>query len=148
MRIATKSSIINVSTEKKLRQFANNLSKKLKQGDTFFLFGEMGVGKTTLVKYLINNLQIQCNQNITEVTSPTFNIMNEYKIDDLLIKHYDLYRLKSHDELKDLNMFDYNDNEILLVEWPEIIKNEPNLVTKLYFKYDNQYHKRFINVLS
>ena len=45
-------------------------------------------------------------------------------------------------------MFDYNDNEILLVEWPEIIKNEPNLVTKLYFKYDNQYHKRFINVLS
>ncbi len=148
MRIATKSSIINVSTEKKLRQFANNLSKKLKQGDTFFLFGEMGVGKTTLVKYLINNLQIQCNQNITEVTSPTFNIMNEYKIDDLLIKHYDLYRLKSPDELKGLNLFDESEKSILLIEWPQIIKKEPNSVIKLYFEYKNDYQDRFINVIN
>ena len=148
MRIATKSSIINVSTEKKLRQFANNLSKKLKQGDTFFLFGEMGVGKTTLVKYLINNLQIQCNQNITEVTSPTFNIMNEYKIDDLLIKHYDLYRLKSPEELKDLNLFDESEKSVLLIEWPQIIKKEPNSVIKLYFEYKNDYQDRFINVIN
>jgi|TARA_B100001059_G_C17779959_1_gene553578 tRNA threonylcarbamoyladenosine biosynthesis protein TsaE len=148
MRIATKSSIINVSTEKKLRQFANNLSKKLKQGDTFFLFGEMGVGKTTLVKYLINNLQIQCNQNITEVTSPTFNIMNEYKIDDLLIKHYDLYRLKSPDELKGLNLFDESEKSVLLIEWPQIIKKEPNSVIKLYFEYKNDYQDRFINVIN
>ena len=148
MRIATKSSIINVSTEKKLRQFANNLSIKLKQGDTFFLFGEMGVGKTTLVKYLINNLQIQCNQNITEVTSPTFNIMNEYKIDDLLIKHYDLYRLKSPDELKGLNLFDESEKSVLLIEWPQIIKKEPNSVIKLYFEYKNDYQDRFINVIN
>ena len=148
MPIATKSSIINVSTEKKLRQFANNLSKKLKQGDTFFLFGEMGVGKTTLVKYLINNLQIQCNQNITEVTSPTFNIMNEYKIDDLLIKHYDLYRLKSPDELKGLNLFDESEKSVLLIEWPQIIKKEPNSVIKLYFEYKNDYQDRFINVIN
>ena len=148
MRIATKSSIINVSTEKKLRQFANNLSKKLKQGDTFFLFGEMGVGKTTLVKYLINNLQIQCNQNITEVTSPTFNIMNEYKIDDLLIKHYDLYRLKSPDELKGLNLFDESEKSVLLIEWPQITKKEPNSVIKLYFEYKNDYQDRFINVIN
>ncbi len=148
MRIATKSSIINVSTEKKLRQFANNLSKKLKQGDTFFLFGEMGVGKTTLVKYLINNLQIQCNQNITEVTSPTFNIMNEYKIGDLLIKHYDLYRLKSPDELKGLNLFDESEKSVLLIEWPQIIKKEPNSVIKLYFEYKNDYQDRFINVIN
>ena len=55
----------------------------------------MGVGKTTFVKYLINNIQLKFNQKITEVTSPTFNIMNEYNINDLSIKHYDLYRLKS-----------------------------------------------------
>ena len=148
MHIATKGSKIDISSEKKLEEFSKKLSIELKQGDVFFLFGEIGVGKTTFVKYLINNLQLRSKLKLTDVTSPTFNIMNEYQVGTLLIKHYDLYRLKSHDELKDLNMFDYNDNEILLVEWPEIIKNEPNLVTKLYFKYDNQYHKRFINVLS
>ena len=59
----------------------------------------MGVGKTTFVKYLINNLQLKSKKNLTEVTSPTFNIMNEYNIGNLVIKHYDLYRLKSSKEL-------------------------------------------------
>ena len=94
MRIATKSSKIDISTEEKLEQFTKNLSQKIKKGDIFFLFGEMGVGKTTFVKYLINNLQLKFDESNTEVTSPTFNIMNEYHIGDLLVKHYDLYRLK------------------------------------------------------
>ena len=148
MPIATKNDIIDLSSENKTEELANKVLAKIKLGDVVFLYGEMGVGKTTFVRYFINGLQKKNKLKLTEVTSPTFNIMNEYQVGTLLIKHYDLYRLKSHDELKDLNMFDYNDNEILLVEWPEIIKNEPNLVTKLYFKYDNQYHKRFINVLS
>ena len=146
MRIATKSSKIDISSEKQLEEFAKNLGTKLKQGDVFFLFGEMGVGKTTFVKYLINNLQLRFKQKLTEVTSPTFNIMNEYNIDDLLIKHYDLYRLKSSDELKDLNLFDENDNAILLIEWPQIIKKKPNLITKLYFEYENEYRNRYIKI--
>ena len=93
MHTATKSSNIDISTEKKLEEFAKGLNQKIEKGTVFFLFGEMGVGKTTFVKYLINNLQLKFNQNITEVTSPTFNIMNEYLIGDILIKHYDLYRL-------------------------------------------------------
>ena len=145
MHTATKGSKIDISSEKKLEEFAKKLSIELKKGDILFLFGEMGVGKTTFVKYLINNLQIKSKQKFTEVTSPTFNIMNEYSVGTLLIKHYDLFRLKSHDELKDLDLFDGNDNEILLIEWPEIIKKEPDLVKKLYFKYENQYQKRFIN---
>ena len=78
MRIATKSSKIDISTEEKLEQFTKNLGQKIKKGDIFFLFGEMGVGKTTFVKYLINNLQLKFNESNIEVTSPTFNIMNEY----------------------------------------------------------------------
>ena len=74
--------------------------------------------------------------------------MNEYDIDGLLIKHYDLYRLKSISELKDLNIFDENDNAILFIEWPQIIKEKPNLVTKLYFEYDNGYQNRFVKILS
>ena len=146
MHTATKGSKINISSEKKLGEFANNLSSKLKQGDIFFLYGEMGVGKTTFVKFLINNMQIRSKKKLTEITSPTFNIMNEYDINGLLVKHYDLYRLKSVDELEDLNIFDENDKAILLIEWPQIIRKEPNLVTKLYFEYENEYQNRFIKM--
>ena len=146
MHTATKGSKINISSEKKLGEFANNLSSKLKQGDIFFLYGEMGVGKTTFVKFLINNMQLRSKIKITEITSPTFNIMNEYDINGLSIKHYDLYRLKSVDELEDLNIFDENDKAILLIEWPQIIKKEPNLVTRLYFEYENEYQNRFIKI--
>ena len=146
MHTATKSSKINISSEKKLEEFANNLSPRLKQGDIFFLYGEMGVGKTTFVKFLINNMQIRSKKKLTEITSPTFNIMNEYDINGLLVKHYDLYRLKSVDELEDLNIFDENDKAILLIEWPQIIKKEPNLVTRLYFEYENEYQNRFIKI--
>ena len=148
MHIATKGSKVDISSKKKLEEFANNLSTKLKKGDILFLFGEMGVGKTTFVKYLINNLQHISKNNLTEVTSPTFNIMNEYNIGSLLIKHYDLYRLKSSNELKDLNLFDENDKAILLIEWPQIIKKKPNLVTKLYFEYDNDYQNRSIKITN
>ena len=146
MHTATKGSKVDISSEKKLGEFANNLSSKLKQGDIFFLYGEMGVGKTTFVKFLINNMQIRSKKKLTEITSPTFNIMNEYDINGLLVKHYDLYRLKSADELEDLNIFDENDKAILLIEWPQIIKKEPNLVTKLYFEYENEYQNRFIKI--
>ena len=146
MHTATKGSKVDISSEKKLGEFANNLSSKLKQGDIFFLYGEMGVGKTTFVKFLINNIQLRSKKKLTEITSPTFNIMNEYDINGLLIKHYDLYRLKSADELEDLNIFDENDKSILLIEWPQIIRKEPNLVTKLYFEYENEYQNRFIKI--
>ena len=148
MHTATKGSKVDISSEKKLGEFANNLSSKLKQGDIFFLYGEIGVGKTTFVKFLINNMQIRSKKKLTEITSPTFNIMNEYDINGLLVKHYDLYRIKSTEELWDLNLFDNNDKAILLIEWPQIIKKEPNFVTKLYFEYENEYQNRFIKIFT
>ena len=148
MHIATKGSKIDISLEEQLEEFSKNLSTELRQGNIFFLFGEMGVGKTTFVKYLINNLQLRLKQKKTEVTSPTFNIMNEYYIDGLIIKHYDLYRLKSPNELKDLNLFEENSNAILLIEWPQIIEKKPNLITKLYFEYENNYQSRYIQIFN
>ena len=148
MRIATKnSSQINISSEEKLEEFAKNLAKDIKKGEIFFLYGEMGVGKTTFVKHLINKLQLKFDNKIIEVTSPTFNIMNEYYLGDFIIKHYDLYRLKSDNELKELNLFENNDDDILLIEWPEIIKKEPTSLIKLYFEYRNDFKERFLKVL-
>ena len=80
MPIATKSDFINLSSEKKTEELAKKISKKLKLGHVVFFVGEMGVGKTTFIRYLINNFQKQNGLKITEVTSPTFNLLNEYQI--------------------------------------------------------------------
>ncbi len=148
MHTATKkSSHIDISSEKKLEECVKRLTQKVKKGDSFFLYGEMGVGKTTFVKYFINNLQLKFNKELTEVTSPTFNIMNEYIIENFVVKHYDLYRLKSSNELKDLNLFENND-DILCIEWPEIIKEEPSSIKKLYFEYKNDFKNRFLKIIN
>ena len=109
MLIATRGSKIDISSEKKTEEIAKKINSEIKPGDILFLYGEMGVGKTTFVKYLINDFQLKFNEQLTEVTSPTFNIMNEYKVSDIIIKHYDLYRLKSAEELDNLNLFEKND---------------------------------------
>ena len=120
--------------------------KKIKPKDVIFLHGEMGVGKTTFVKYLINGFQKQNNQITTEVTSPTFNILNEYQIKKIKINHYDLYRLNSVNELKDLNLFDDKLNSITLIEWPQIIIEKPKQLIELNFEYAKDYQKRFVQV--
>ena len=70
MPIATKSSRINISDEKKTKLIAEIFSKNIKSGDTLLFSGELGVGKTTFIKYLINSLQLIFNQSITEIPSP------------------------------------------------------------------------------
>tara|TARA_Y100000591_G_C21756311_1_gene657565 strand:+ start:53 stop:499 length:447 start_codon:yes stop_codon:yes gene_type:complete len=148
MHIATKGSKIDISSEKRLEELAKKFTVKVNNGDIFYLLGEMGVGKTTFVKYFINNLQSQLNQKITEVNSPTFNIMNEYIIGDKIIKHYDLYRINYENELNELNIFGDIEQEIIFIEWPQIIEKSPNLVTKLYFEYENEYKNRYINIIN
>ena len=148
MLIATKGSKINISSKKKLEDFVKKIKNKIKPGNIIFLYGEMGVGKTTFAKYLINIFQLEYNEKLTEVTSPTFNILNEYQIKDFTIKHYDLYRLNSKKDLIDLNMFEKNEKSILLVEWPEIIKQKPNFLIRLFFEYENDYKDRIIKILD
>ena len=75
MPIATSSDKIVLSSEKKTEEFANKFLKKLKVGSIVFLYGEMGVGKTTFVRYLINGLQKINGLRLTEITSPTFNLL-------------------------------------------------------------------------
>ena len=146
MPIATKNEKIDLSSETKTEEFALKFLKKIKLKDVIFLYGEMGVGKTTFVKYLINGFQKENNEIITEVTSPTFNILNEYQIKKIKINHYDLYRLNSANELKDLNLFDDKLNSITLIEWPQIIIEKPKQLIELNFEYAKDYQKRFVKV--
>ncbi len=84
------------------------------------------------------------NLNLTEITSPTFNILNEYKVKQMKINHYDLYRLNSEDELKNLDLFSDLTNTITLVEWPEIINTKPKNLIELEFSYDENYKNRSV----
>ena len=100
MRIAIKSKKIYLSSENKIQKLTKKILTKLKLGDIIFLYGEIGVGKTTFVRYLVNELQKKNKIKLSQVTSPTFNLLNEYKINDFKIIHYDLFRLESAKELK------------------------------------------------
>ena len=146
MPTATSSDKIILSSEKKTEELANKLLKKLKLGDVIFLYGEIGVGKTTFVRYLINGFQKENNIKLTEVTSPTFNIINEYEINQTKINHYDLFRLKSVEETKNLGLFDDLTNSITLVEWPQIIKEKPKNLIEFDFKYENDHQQRFVQI--
>ena len=147
MPIAIKNSIIDISSEETTRKLAKELSDYLKGGEIVFLYGEMGVGKTTFVKYLINQFQIKKKLQITEVTSPTFNLLNEYEVDDLVIKHYDLFRLKDKSEVKNLDLFDNNKNTITIIEWPQLIIKDNLIKTiDLIFNYENELNNRSVKI--
>ena len=148
MPIATKENKLDISSEKKLEEVAKKVKSNLKNGDILYLFGEIGVGKTTFVKYLIHEFQKVNNEKLTEVTSPTFNIMNEYNVGEITIKHYDLFRIKSYQEIEDLNLFDNKKKSIFFIEWPQIIKKNPDSIIKLFFEYDNNYQNRYIKIID
>ena len=149
MHTATKSSRINISEEGKTKSIAEIFSKNIKAGNILFFKGELGVGKTTFIKYLINFLQKNNNQSLTEIPSPTFNLVNEYKLENLVIKHYDLYRINNEKELINLSIFEESIDQIILIEWPEIIKNyKTNNVIDLIFEYDEEYKRRFLTISS
>ena len=146
MHIATNSEIIDISLEVKAAELAKNFSNILKKGDVVCFYGEIGVGKTTFIRYLINSLQINNHLNVTEITSPTFNLVNEYDVGVFTIQHYDLYRLKNSDEAKNIGLLE-NQKEILtLIEWPEKINIKINNKIDLLFEYGKDMNKRFLSI--
>ena len=146
MHIATNSEIIDISLEVKTAELAKNFAKILKKNDKVFFHGEIGVGKTTFIRYLINCLQVNNHLNPTEVTSPTFNLVNEYDVGIFMIQHYDLYRLTNSEEIKNIGLFE-NQKEILtLIEWPEKINNKIDNKIDLFFEYGENMNKRFLSI--
>ena len=146
MPIATKSDKIELSSEKNIEELAGKFLNKIKPGDIIFLYGEIGVGKTTFVRYLVNNFQKQNKLEITEVTSPTFNLLSEYQINQIKINHYDLFRLKSPEEINNLDLFGDSKNSITLIEWPQMIKEKPKNLIELFFEYEKNHQTRSIQI--
>lgn len=97
----------------------------------FLFYGDMGAGKTTLIKSLCTNLGTQEN-----ITSPTFSIVNEYRADGTMIYHFDFYRLKNQNEALDLGYEEYfYSGNYCFIEWPEKIAS---LLPPHYIRIDIQ----------
>ena len=147
MLTAIKNSKIDITSEKSTKEFAEKLTSYFGGGEHIFLYGDMGVGKTTFVRYFINKFQTNEQLKLTEVTSPTFNLLNEYETNNFVIKHYDLFRIKKSSEIKDLDIFEKNEKIITLVEWPQLLKNNNKVKSiDLLFKYENELKNRIVEI--
>ena len=129
-----------------LRLISNKIADNVSKIDCIFLIGEIGVGKTTLTRHLINNIQSQNGLKETEVLSPTFNLLYEYEIKDLKIMHYDLYRIKKAEELEHLGIFSENEKTIKIVEWPDLIKTPLTNKLEVHLEYGKNDNERKMNI--
>ena len=147
MPIAIKDSKIDITSEKLTKELAKKFTKYLKGGEFIFLYGEMGVGKTTFVKYFINEFQTLHNLPHSEITSPTFSLLNEYQVKDIRIKHYDLFRINRKEDIKNLDVFEKDNKLITLVEWPQLIADKEDIrFIALTFNYLNDLNDRSVDI--
>ena len=146
MLIATRSSKIDISKESSTAKFARKFSKVLKVGDVVLLHGEIGAGKTTFIRYLIHSLEKKNKVKLGEITSPTFSILNEYEIKNITIRHYDLFRIKDSNEIKNIGIYENIQDFITFIEWPDKIQKKIKKKYNLYFKYNSKLNMRSLEV--
>lgn len=106
--------IINSKTE--MAALAKEIAAQSKVGDIIGLKGTLGAGKSFFAKNFINALSAEPR----EILSPTFNLVYSYQTKISEVFHFDLYRLKSVEELENIGFFDALQSGICLIEWPEI----------------------------
>ena len=131
-----------------LNSLSQKVADKLDKNDCIFLIGEIGVGKTTFTRYLINHLQEKNGEKITEVLSPTFNLLYEYDLKTIKIMHYDLYRIKDEKELKHLGIFLDKKDTIKIIEWPQLINIPLPDKLEIYLDYVKNEKEREIKFIG
>ena len=130
------------------KYFSENISKIINPGDIIFLYGEIGVGKTTFVRFCINYLESKNRIKNSDVLSPTFNIVYDYDVGSTKIIHYDLFRLKNYKDISQLGMFENSQNCIKIIEWPELIKEKPRDRIDIFFQYSKLVNFRKVEIIG
>ena len=113
----------NINSTDDTKNFAKILVEKINTKSVILLQGELGVGKTTLVKFLLEDLG--CNQL---VSSPSFNILNIYESNIGEVFHFDLYRIHSTLELEEIGFFHALSSGVVIIEWPQLIAEHLSLM--------------------
>ena len=112
------------------------------------LQGELGVGKTTFSRFIINELYFKNNiKKPNLISSPTYPILLTYDLSSFEIYHYDLYRIKDQKELRELDIFENIKNSITLIEWPELLIDLPFTDNHYFIRLDlHSEDKRIVNL--
>ena len=130
------------------KNFSEDIAKIIDNGDVIFLYGQIGTGKTTFVRFLINFLETKNKINQSDILSPTFNIVYDYEIGKKKILHYDLYRLKNYRDILELGMFETSKDHIKIIEWPELIEVKPRDRVDISFQYSKLTNAREVKILG
>ncbi|RCL03571.1 MAG: tRNA threonylcarbamoyladenosine biosynthesis protein TsaE [Candidatus Tokpelaia sp. JSC161] len=126
--------IIHLTNEKKTKILGKKIASILEKGDIIALQGDLGVGKTTLARAVIRTI---ADNDVLEVPSPTFSLVQTYENKNFPITHTDLYRLRSHEEIYELNFEQALEEGVLIIEWPEKVKNLIDPYISISLQYNN-----------
>ena len=137
-----------IKSLEQLNTISKKIADQLSINDCIYLIGEIGVGKTTFARYLINYLQKKEGIKITDVLSPTFNLLYEYDLKKYKIMHYDLYRIKNVKELGQLGIFHDNEKSIKIIEWPNLIQIPIPDKLEVHFNYVNNENERELKFIG
>ena len=133
---------------KDTKNFSKSISELTMEGDVIFLYGDIGVGKTTFVRFFINHLENKNKLKNSDILSPTFNIVYDYDVGKLKILHYDLYRIKNYKDILQLGIFEASNNHIKIIEWPELIKPKPKDRIDILFSYSKLMNSREVEIFG
>ena len=137
---------MELSSLKDTKNLSKKISKIINAGDVIFLYGEIGVGKTTFVRFFINHLEVENGMKKSDILSPTFNIAYDYDIGKIKVYHYDLFRLKNYKDILELGMFETSKNHIKIIEWPELIDSKPKDRIDIQFQYSKLIDYRTVEI--
>ena len=139
---------MNLYSTRDTKNLSVSVSKIISKGDVILLYGDIGVGKTTFVRFLINHLENKNGIRESEVLSPTFNIVYDYEVKNVKILHYDLYRLKNYKDIVQLGMFETSKAHIKIIEWPELIESKPKNRIDIRFQYSKLMDSRQVEIIG
>ena len=131
-----------IKSLEQLNKISNKVADQISMKDCIYLIGEIGVGKTTFTRFLINYLQKKEGSEVTDVLSPTFNLLYEYKLKKYKILHYDLYRINEEKELYNLGFFQDEEKTVKIIEWPNKIKIPLSDKLEIYLDYAKNSNER------
>ena len=133
---------MNIKSLEQLNKISNKVADQISTKDCIYLIGEIGVGKTTFTRFLINYLQKKEGSEATDILSPTFNLLYEYKLKKYKILHYDLYRINEEKELYNLGFFQDEEKTVKIIEWPNKIKTQLSDKLEIYLDYSKNINER------
>ena len=139
---------MELSSLKDTKNLSKKISKIINVGDVIFLYGKIGVGKTTFVRFFINHLEVENGMKKSDILSPTFNIAYDYDIGEIKVYHYDLFRLKNYKDILELGMFETSKDHIKIIEWPELIELKPRDRIDILFQYSKFKNSRKVEVVG